>query len=171
MQLGSQPYSGGPALLRNFGSKEMKSILLNGEWDSEYSIKNNLGICNVKFTESKLFPGGPNEVSELITCVGFPRLVLILSGSGYCLTVDNREDSPYNGQPTIFRMIASKEEGVFVPKGFSVGLVFSTPNCLFLEIGNSEAIYSEPIDPFSAKISFDVACGISEKKLTLYSKE
>ena len=170
MQLASQPYSGGPAILKGFGTAQMKTILLNGEWDGETEIKKNLGISGVKFSNATLLPGGPNEVSELVPCAEYPRLVLVLAGSGYCLSVDYRAESPYKGQPTIFRMTAAREEGVFVPKGFCLGFLFSTPSCLFLEISNNLAICGEPINPFSGKISFDTACGVSERQLKLYSK-
>lgn len=163
----SQPFAGGPALLSGFDNNDLRELIKEGNINGDFLLKNNLGISSEAFRYLKMIPGGPKEISEFNIGVGF-TIIGILSGSGFCLTLDARKSSQYENQINIFRLIGGQGEIVLVPKDFGLSLIFASDSALFLMAKTDKEIGAK-LNPFDMKINFHSACGIREKDLRLYS--
>lgn len=167
LQLKAQPYPDGPAVLKGFNATALREFVLGAE-NALFDLRLLLSCAKFLLPYSYLRIGGPHEITRLSFRPCLYRLITCISGSGFALIQDCRPHAQTHGQPTIFKMLPSREEAIFIPEGFAFGYIFESQNSLFVEFSSfSKNEHSFLINPFDIDTPFAISIGVPRDRLKL----
>jgi dTDP-4-dehydrorhamnose 3,5-epimerase-like enzyme len=122
------PFSNGPTLL--FGSSfiDIQKLLLSGYAAKE--LAEILGVKNLSFPAAWTLIGAKDQLTSLTYQKGQGRLILLLSGNAYIISISARK--AIHEEAVIFRLSSGSSEAVWIPESFASGFLFNASNTIAL---------------------------------------